>query len=200
LPRTRQKPDVRRAALLDAAVECLARQGPSGVTTRGIAAEAGVSSGLLSYYFKDKDELLAEAYRHLSALLRDAEQKAIADAPDDPVERLRAFLLAGYREPFLGTTHLCARVALWGLAATDPDFAIVDNEVYAKYKRKLAELIDPLIPGISPEDRTISALSAMLDGLWLEHAAGRTQGRDPDSIIEAGIGLVQAAARLVKAN
>lgn len=176
-------------------MECLARQGPAGVTTRGIAAEAGVSSGLLSYYFKDKDELLAEAYRHLSGLLRDAEEKAIADAPDDPVERLRAFLLAGYREPFLGTTHLRARVALWGLAAADPEFATVDNEVYVKYKHKLAEVIDPLMPGISPDGRTISALSAMLDGLWLEHAAGRAGARDPDDVIEAGIALVQAAAR-----
>ncbi len=163
---------------------------------RGIAAVAGVSSGLLSYYFKDKEELLADAYRHLSALLREAEERAVGEAGDDPVERLRAFLSAGYREPFLGTTHLRARVALWALAVTDPEFASVDDEVYAKYKRKLVELVDPLIPGIAPSDRTISALSAMLDGLWLEHAAGREGARDPDSVIEAGITLVEAAAAL----
>jgi TetR/AcrR family transcriptional regulator, transcriptional repressor of bet genes len=193
MPRTRQHPDVRRAALLDATVACLVQRGPTGLTTRAIAAEAGVSPGLLSYYFKDKEELLAAAFRHLSELLREAEEQAIAGAADDPMERLRAFLLAGFREPFLGTPHLRARVAFWSLAATDPEFAVAHNEMYVSYKRKLADLIEPLVPGISPEDRTISALSAMLDGLWLEHAVGRAQGRDPDTVIETGIALVQAA-------
>lgn len=198
MPRTRQRPDVRRAALLDATVACLVHHGPTGLTTRAIAARAGVSPGLLSYYFKDKQDLLAAAYLHLSDLLGEAEEKAIAQAADDPLERLRAFLLAGFREPFLGTPHLCARVAFWSLAATDAEFAAAHNEIYARYKRKLAVLLEPLVPGISAEDGTVSALSAMLDGLWLEHAVGGDRGRDPDLVIETGIALVQAASAFAR--
>jgi TetR/AcrR family transcriptional regulator, transcriptional repressor of bet genes len=195
---TRQNPDVRRAALLDAAVACLVNQGPTRVTTRSIAAEAGVSSGLLSHYFEDKEDLLKAAYRHLRELLSEAEDQALASAGDDPGNRLRAFLLTGFREPFLGAIHLRARVVFWSLAVSDPEFAAVHNEIYADWELRLSNLIHPFIPGITPADRTVAALSAMLDGLWLEHATGRTNVRDPADVIEAGIALVQTAAAFAR--
>jgi TetR/AcrR family transcriptional regulator, transcriptional repressor of bet genes len=195
---TRQHPDVRRAALLDAAVACLVSQGPVRVTTRAIAAEAGVSSGLLSHYFVDKEDLLKAAYLHLRELLRDAEDQALASAGEDPGNRLRAFLLCGFREPFLGATHLRARVVFWSLAVSDPAFAIVHNEIYADWELRLSSLIDPFIPGITPNDRTVAALSAMLDGLWLEHATARASVHDPADVIEAGIALVQTAAAFAR--
>lgn len=50
-------PDV-RARLLDAAVRLFAEQGVAGTTVAEIAARAGVTSAMVHYYFKTKDQLL----------------------------------------------------------------------------------------------------------------------------------------------
>ena len=47
-----------RARLLDAAVRLFAEQGVAGTTVAEIAARAGVTSAMVHYYFKTKDQLL----------------------------------------------------------------------------------------------------------------------------------------------
>ncbi|MET0136489.1 MAG: TetR family transcriptional regulator [Kibdelosporangium sp.] len=56
----RQNP-ARRAALLDAAIEVLARDGSRGLTLRAVDKEAGVPTGTASNYFSNRDELLTQA-------------------------------------------------------------------------------------------------------------------------------------------
>jgi AcrR family transcriptional regulator len=55
--------ELRRQELLSAAWRVIARTGIIGVTTREIAREAGVSTGVLAHYFADKEDLLAAALR-----------------------------------------------------------------------------------------------------------------------------------------
>ncbi|GHF01959.1 TetR family transcriptional regulator [Amycolatopsis deserti] len=50
--------DERRAALLDAAIEVLAREGVRGLTYRAVDAEAAVPAGTASNYFTNRDDLL----------------------------------------------------------------------------------------------------------------------------------------------
>ncbi|MEJ8645791.1 TetR family transcriptional regulator [Streptomyces sp. MS1.HAVA.3] len=55
----RQNPQ-RRAALLDAAIEVLAREGSRGLTLRAVDAEAGVPTGTASNYFANRAQLLVQ--------------------------------------------------------------------------------------------------------------------------------------------
>ncbi|MER7207942.1 TetR family transcriptional regulator [Streptosporangium sp. NPDC000239] len=59
----------RRAALLDAAIDVLAREGARGLTFRAVDAQAGVPGGTASNYFANRDDLLTQAgvrvYEHL---------------------------------------------------------------------------------------------------------------------------------------
>lgn len=55
----RQNPE-RRAALLDAAIEVLAREGSRGLTLRAVDAEAGVPTGTSSNYFANRSQLLVQ--------------------------------------------------------------------------------------------------------------------------------------------
>lgn len=50
-----------REALLEAVVRAVARQGTEGFSYRAIAREAGLTHGLLNYYFGSRDRMLAEA-------------------------------------------------------------------------------------------------------------------------------------------
>ena len=67
--------DLRRA-LLRAAVVILEREGPSALSLRAVAREAGVSPAAPYHHFKDKSELLnavaTEGFNRLKAALAEA--------------------------------------------------------------------------------------------------------------------------------
>lgn len=52
-----------RRKILEATLEVIAGEGIRGVTHRAVAAEAGVQLSLTTYYFKDIEELIKEAFQ-----------------------------------------------------------------------------------------------------------------------------------------
>lgn len=56
-----------RAALLDATIAVLERDGYARLTTRRVADRAGVSQGTLQHHFATRSELVVEALRHANA-------------------------------------------------------------------------------------------------------------------------------------
>jgi DNA-binding transcriptional regulator YbjK len=86
----------RRAAVLDATIRLLAREGPRGVTHRAVAKEAGTSLRATTYYFASRDALLTEALEHYaqSALARFGEVSVPELPPGPEAAELAASLLA----------------------------------------------------------------------------------------------------------
>jgi len=81
-------------AIIDAMRLSVARRGVAGSTFDRVAREAGVSRGLLHYYFGTKERLLAEVVRRdcdLRMALLD-QQLAAASSAEDFVELLRVTL------------------------------------------------------------------------------------------------------------
>lgn len=62
----------RRAHLIEAAIGLAEKKGVAGVTTRDVAQAAGVSLGVVHYCFENKDALMTELVKALSAELRDS--------------------------------------------------------------------------------------------------------------------------------
>ncbi|MFJ8308746.1 MULTISPECIES: TetR/AcrR family transcriptional regulator [unclassified Streptomyces] len=69
----------RRTALVDAAIEVLAREGARGLTFRAVDAEAGVPAGTSSNYFTSRDDLFTQAGRHIHVRMAPAPE-AVAEA------------------------------------------------------------------------------------------------------------------------
>ncbi|HEY3993760.1 MAG TPA: TetR/AcrR family transcriptional regulator [Ktedonobacteraceae bacterium] len=82
--------DERRARILDAAIEVLARDGIAETTTRKIAAEAEVNQAMLRYYFGSKDDLLFAVLQEMMRQTKEVVQQATLSGQD-----LRAILLDG---------------------------------------------------------------------------------------------------------
>ncbi|MEY4377816.1 MAG: hypothetical protein RJB26_2366 [Pseudomonadota bacterium] len=57
----RTEPGDRRAEIIAATLRVIGQTGISGATMRGIAREMGLTTGVISHYFRDKNELLQEA-------------------------------------------------------------------------------------------------------------------------------------------
>ncbi|MBR0881495.1 AcrR family transcriptional regulator [Bradyrhizobium japonicum] len=85
------------AAILDAAVQVLAKEGAQRFTTARVAERAGVSVGSLYQYFPNKAAILfrlqSDEWRRTSELLRGI----LADAAKPPPARLRALVHAFIR-------------------------------------------------------------------------------------------------------
>jgi len=77
-----------RARLVEVAAELLATLGPGAVTTRSVAAAAGVQAPVIYRLFGDKDGLLEAVAEH--GMLTYLANKRPLDADGDPVDNLRA--------------------------------------------------------------------------------------------------------------
>src|ERR1044072_6116200 len=83
----RQNP-ARRAALLDAALEVLAREGARGLTFRAVGVEARVPNGTASNYFDNRDDLLTQVGHRFYERL-EPEATMVATALEGPRDRRR---------------------------------------------------------------------------------------------------------------
>ena len=79
--------DLLRTRLIEMAADLLASDGADSVTTRSVAAAAGVQAPMIYRLFGDKDGLLAAVAEHGFATYM--LQKRPVDADDDPVVGLR---------------------------------------------------------------------------------------------------------------
>jgi AcrR family transcriptional regulator len=65
---TAAQDETRKEAIVEAAARIFAEKGFAGASNREIAREAGISPGLIYWYFRDKDELFMAVLRRLFPL------------------------------------------------------------------------------------------------------------------------------------
>ncbi len=81
----------RKRAILKAALKLFVERGYKKTKMETIAQEAGLSKGLLYFYFKSKDQILAEIIReNFSGLLK--KLQGVSKKSVDPIEGLRKFV------------------------------------------------------------------------------------------------------------
>lgn len=168
----RAEPDARRQSLIEACARCLATLGASGTSVRAICTEAGVSPGLLRHYFSGIDALVSETYRWTGAQVAESLYAAVAQADPTPRARLLAYLTASFRPPIASPDLLATWLAFWSLTKTDKAIAAVHAEIYRDYREGLETLISAVDTKRRDHRLTAVALTALIDGLWLELSLG----------------------------
>ncbi len=73
----------KRTAILDATLHLISQNGFHGTAMSKVAAEAGVSAGIIYHYFKSKDDLIDELY--ITIKRRSAEATLANVTPDQPL-------------------------------------------------------------------------------------------------------------------
>lgn len=170
---TRADPDARRQSLIAATARVLAARGAVGVSVRTICAEAGVSAGLLRHYFASLSDAMAATYRWMGAEIDRALEEAVAAAGPEPRARLLAYLAANFRAPIATPELLATYVAFWSLTRSDPAVAAVRAEVYGGFRQGLEERLRAYRPDLADVRVRAVALTALIDGLWLELSLGQ---------------------------
>jgi AcrR family transcriptional regulator len=185
------EPELRKANLVQATLVCLKRHGFQGASIRKISAEAGVSVGLISHHYSGKDELVAEAYRSITGQVMDLLRDAMAKAPPSPRERLSAFFRGSFSPELLDPQLLDAWLAFWGAVKTAPAINQAHEHSYGEYRTIMRSALADMAAEEAWErfdaDLAAIALSALLDGLWLE------SGLNPGTFTpEQGIQICEA--------
>src|SRR5687768_840264 len=88
-PETRAPLNATAEAFLDAAERLLVEVGHAGITTRGLAAEAGANQGLVHYYFGSIDEVLVQVLERFTHRLV-ARQREMYGSDAPFIEKWRA--------------------------------------------------------------------------------------------------------------
>jgi TetR/AcrR family transcriptional regulator, transcriptional repressor of bet genes len=167
---TRESADTRRDALIGACAASLAANGVQGTSVRAICTAAGVSPGLLRHYFDGIDALVAATYHWTGERVQTALSNAVAAAPQTPRARLMAYLTASFAPPIADPELLATWLAFWSLTKTDARIAALHKDIYRDYRAELESLLAACQPG--DHRLTAVALTALVDGLWLELSLG----------------------------
>lgn len=106
-----------RAALLEAAVACLAELGWAGSTVSVVAERAGVSRGAAQHHFPTREALFVAAVEHVAVGRREAIRSFAASRPSDALstQTIVELVVDMYTGPLFR-----AALALWVASASEP--------------------------------------------------------------------------------
>jgi AcrR family transcriptional regulator len=175
--------------IVEAMRRSVARRGTAGSTFDHVARQAGVSRGLLHYYFGTKEQLLAEAVRHDCELRMELLEARLASAQsaDDFIGLMAENLRQTVREDPDFITLLCE---LFTLARRSPEIAAELAALMRSTREHVAHMLEEAhsegIIRLHAEPGAVAdVLFAMGDGLALRMLA--EPGRDFSATMQAGI-------------
>lgn len=169
----RADPDERRQSLIEATARCLALHGAGGTSVRTICTLAGVSPGLLRHYFGGVGEAIAAAYRWTGSRVAAALAEAVARAGTNPRARLLAYLTASFQPPIADAELLATWLAFWSMTPGDPRIGALHTRIYAEFRSGIEDLLRACRPDLPDVRLPAVALTALIDGLWLELSLGK---------------------------
>jgi AcrR family transcriptional regulator len=162
--------DQRRAAIAALVVDVIQGEGAESATVRRVSQKGGFSVGVITHYFRDKDELIASAFGWLAAQsFAGLESALAAQAPG--LARLRAAL--EFMVPVTGARSFPAVwLSLWSGAMHNPRLAEVHRHYYGRWRLILARALRDAVarreaPLPTDVGDTVDLLVAGVDGLWI---------------------------------
>jgi DNA-binding transcriptional regulator YbjK len=182
----------RRRAIVVAAADLLLDGGPPAVTHRAVAQRAGVSLGSTTYYFADRDELLAAAADHARA--SDVERARLAAAAPPP-GRGRRGLAAHLVDVVVGRERLDDpdRVAARYLRFLSTPRTAAGRTGLARWHVDLRDVVGDLLERHKRPGAAADVVLAVVDGCVLAWLAA---GEGADGLVErvrSGLGRLDVA-------
>jgi len=171
--------EARRVQLIEVTIDSLAEVGYVGTTLAEIARRAGVSPGLVSHYFGDKDGLLEAAFRTLARTLAVRVRARLAQART-PRARVQAVIDTNLAPEEFDQRTGTAWLAFWGQVLHVRGLKRVQTAYQRRMLSNLRSDLRRMIPG--EEARSLAAMiAAMIDGVWLRAALSEWQEADSEA-------------------
>jgi TetR/AcrR family transcriptional repressor of bet genes len=164
--------EIRRTQLIEATIDMIARRGFAALTLADIAKAAHLSSGIVNFYFRSKEELLVATLRHLAASYERFIEQAAARAGDEPAEQFAAIIEADFDPRVASRKHVTVWYAFWGEARWRPDYLEICAEISDRFFVQTRALCAAIAERGGYRGLDLDAIArgfnAMSDGLWLD--------------------------------
>ncbi|MFI8962017.1 TetR/AcrR family transcriptional regulator [Streptomyces sp. NPDC053493] len=168
----------RSTQILEAAARVIARRGVRGLRVEELAAEAGVSTALLYYHFKDRAGILSKTLEFINDRAERYTTQRDPDAePLGPREELEETLLLELQD----TTEVRENSTAWGELRASAVFDDLLRQDLAKatlvWVQEVAALLGQVQPMAPAVALTAAAerLTALLEGLSMRWLSGTLQ-------------------------
>lgn len=186
---------LRRGQIVAAARALVAAEGLEGLTIGALEARLGYSRGVITYHFRDKEEIVAQVLRSAVEEI-DAATAAEVSASATPGEKVRAVLRANVRG-FLDRREAgLILLSFWGRLSSDARARKVNAQLYAGYRERTAQLLAAgRAAGAFAKDVDPQALAALIVGIVLgiaSQAYFEPGSIDVDAAVEEGSRCVLA--------
>ena len=187
---------VRRRELVEAAYLTFLDSGMKGMTMARIGERAGMSHGIVNYYFKSKDELLSAVMRKASFVIFEDMLRRLR-AAGTPRSRVSAVVAANFHEQLYSREASRAWVSYYAMLGHYPEFERMQNALDRRILSNLVHALKQITDGETAR-RVAQSVALLIDGYWLRNAKSEElQSRDGviaeiESIIDLqlkGLGL-----------
>lgn len=176
----------RRKELIEATIAVIVAHGYHGTTVSKVAKTAGVSIGLMNFHFESKDKLFEAVFKHLADEYQQVWEERVSAADQAPWPLLQAMIAAYFDREVFNNDRLPVWFAFWSDPNLRDKFRDAATAVERGYVRQLETQIGHLLEEHAHRDwaaqNVTSALSAMIDGFWLQALLYPKRFRAKDAI------------------
>lgn len=164
---SRVKPEhIRREQIIDAAFDVIYNIGLTNTTIAKIAKQAGLSTGIVSHYFGDKQGLINACMRGMLNELRTQTEQYKAKVSQNPVDLIKAIIDSNFDSSQTNAKAMRLWLEFWTASMHIPELGrlqrINDQRSYSNLKYHFLKLIPEPQANIAAH-----GLAALIDGLWL---------------------------------
>ncbi len=150
----------------------IARRGYAKTTLTDVARAAGLSPGIVNFYFKSKEQLLVATLEYLGEEYDAFWRATIAEAGQSPAAALDAMIEADFHPQVFTLEKVKVWFAFWAEAQIQPSYRELVSRLEAGYFEETRALCARLIRqgGYRNLDPGAVAygVNAMTDGLWFD--------------------------------
>ncbi|MGL4859551.1 MAG: transcriptional regulator BetI [Enterobacteriaceae bacterium] len=164
---------VRRLQLIRATLSVIEKVGLADTTIALIAEEAGLSTGIISHYFGDKNGLLYAVMRQIMQDLRNESTALESEAGDDtslsPVKQLQKIIDANLSVQQTDSAVVKSWLSFWAASMHQPGLRRLNRVNERRLYSNLYYYFACQLPADKARTAAIG-LAAMIEGLWLRIA------------------------------
>lgn len=188
---------IRRRDLIEAAYQTFLEHGFNGMTMARIGERAGMSHGIVNYYFKSKDELVSAVVRKANFLIMQDTARLLRRATS-PRDRVSAVIAGNFPANLFTRDIARAWVSYYAALGQHRELdrmqRVVDVRLFRNLMHALKQIVDP-----ERAKQIADYIAVLIDGYWLRH----TKSHDPvdaagaiariESFVDAQLAMARAA-------
>ena len=176
MPKVGMEP-VRKKQLIEATLYVMAEVGYHSTTISLIAKKAGLSSGIISHYFGDKQGLIEATMRHLLDALK------ITQPIADPLQRIDFIIENNFSQTQGASSATNTWFNFWALSLHDETLHRLQSVNHKRLESNLASSYRKLLKKEHVKNAA-SSTAALIDGYWLRYAMGSVGSGDFSPAVE----------------